>query len=160
MYLLKVFNGTQHFLNLCTVLFLNMVIIWYKKIRLTKKCNFPTNSKNSKFQKKTALRGFFWNWSLHPCYPFYGFHLRWGSDIQFLVDNVEASHLYGLQVNRRAFRKPVMLGSWPARVRLLAASALFFFRKVKSSAAMEAIRGSGHICWRYWRLGTLESSQT
>ena len=27
MYLLKVFNGTQHFLNLCTVLFLNVVII-------------------------------------------------------------------------------------------------------------------------------------
>ena len=81
--------------------------------------------------------------------PFDGFHLRWGSDIQFLVDNVEASHLYGLQVNRRGIPKAGHVGVMFARgKRLLAASALFcfFFRKVKSSAAMEAIRGSGHIC--------------
>lgn len=98
----------------------------YQKKMLT----FQQNSKNSKFQKNTsALRGFLLELVASSMrIPFDGFHLRWGSDIQFLVDNVEASHLYGLQVNRRGIPKAGHVGVMLARgKRLLAASALFFF---------------------------------
>lgn len=104
----------------------------YKKIRLTKKnANFPTKFQKLQVSRKntSALRGFLLELVASSMrIPFDGFHLRWGSDIQFLVDNVEASHLYGLQVNRRGIPKAGHVGVMLARgKRLLAASALFCF---------------------------------
>ena len=109
--------------------------------------------KTPSFKKKICRfwEGFFWGMVASSMLS------RWGSGIQFLVDNVEASHLYGLQVNRRDIPKAghvavMARAAWTSR----SVGVVFFFRKVKSSAAMEAIRGSGHICWR---VGTLESSK-
>lgn len=114
MYLLEVFNGIHHFLNLFTdtVLFINVVIVWYEKIKLTK--NMQLSNKLQKLRvSKTNLRFcevFSGIGGLIHAIHFFGFHLRWGSDIQFLVDNVEASHLYGLQVNRRGIPKAGHVG--------------------------------------------------
>lgn len=133
MYLLKVFNGTQHFLNLCTVLFLNVVIIWYiKKSGLPKKMlTFQQNSKNSKFQEKTLRlwEVFCWNWSLHPC----GFHLM-DSTLGGAVTFNSWWTMWRLHISTafrwigEAFRKPVMLGScWRAENDFSQRRRCFFF---------------------------------
>ena len=59
---------------------------------------------------------------------------------------MEASHLYGLQVNRRGIPKAGHVGVMARSGSTSRSVGVLFFRKVKSSAAMEAIRGSGHTC--------------
>ena len=134
MYLLKVFNGTQHFLNLCTVLYLNVVIIWYiKKQAYKKNATFQHNSKNSKFQKKNL--GFERVFSFRIGRFIHADSIFMDSTLGGAVTFNSWWTMWRLHISTafrwigQAFRKPVMLGScqWQARLRLPAASALFFF---------------------------------
>ena len=99
-----------------------------KKSSLQKICNFPTNSKNSEFQKQifgfvrfflelvaSSMLSIFLDSTLGGAVTFNSWWTMWRLHISM------AFRWIG-----EAFRKLVMLGSWPARVRLLAASAWFF----------------------------------